>query len=222
MGPQHRRPRGRPALPQRLRAGHAAEHALRRGRVAVPLGARSAARRPASSRTAPSAATSCTCATSPRPTSPPSTGRRTQPRRHRSAPSTSAAARVHTIGEMAEALAREAGGPAPVVTGEYRAGDVRHITASSERLRTELGWEPRRDVRGGHARVRDGPAAGGRDELATSGRRRPRAVRRPTASAPAGREGPTASDPAWPSREGPDPSPGRLRPFPGRRQYVVP
>jgi len=49
---------------------------------------------------------------------------------------------VHTIGEMAEALAREAGGPEPVVTGEYRAGDVRHVTASSERLRTELHWEP--------------------------------------------------------------------------------
>ncbi len=50
---------------------------------------------------------------------------------------------VHTIGEMAEALAREAGGSAPVTTGEYRLGDVRHITASSDRLRTELGWEPR-------------------------------------------------------------------------------
>jgi dTDP-L-rhamnose 4-epimerase len=49
---------------------------------------------------------------------------------------------VHTIGEMAEALAREAGGPEPVVTGQYRAGDVRHVTASSARLRDELGWTP--------------------------------------------------------------------------------
>ena len=49
---------------------------------------------------------------------------------------------MHTIGEMAEALAREAGGPAPVVTGQYRAGDVRHVTASSARLRDELGWIP--------------------------------------------------------------------------------
>ncbi|MFC4031352.1 NAD-dependent epimerase/dehydratase family protein [Streptomyces polygonati] len=48
----------------------------------------------------------------------------------------------HTIGEMATALAAAYGGPAPVVTGEYRLGDVRHITASSERLRTELGWRP--------------------------------------------------------------------------------
>ncbi|WEO78156.1 NAD-dependent epimerase/dehydratase family protein [Cryobacterium sp. SO2] len=49
---------------------------------------------------------------------------------------------VHTIGDMAEALSRAADGPAPVISGEYRLGDVRHITASSERLRTELGWQP--------------------------------------------------------------------------------
>ena len=49
---------------------------------------------------------------------------------------------VHTIGEMAAALSRHAGGPAPVVTGEYRLGDVRHITASSARLVSELGWAP--------------------------------------------------------------------------------
>jgi dTDP-L-rhamnose 4-epimerase len=49
---------------------------------------------------------------------------------------------VHTIGEMAAQLSLHAGGPAPVVTGEYRRGDVRHITASSERLQSELGWAP--------------------------------------------------------------------------------
>ena len=49
---------------------------------------------------------------------------------------------VHTIGEMAEQVSRHAGGLAPVVTGEFRLGDVRHITASSERLRRELGWMP--------------------------------------------------------------------------------
>ncbi|MEV5957448.1 NAD-dependent epimerase/dehydratase family protein [Streptomyces sp. NPDC051987] len=48
----------------------------------------------------------------------------------------------HTVGEMARALAEAHGGPAPVVTGEYRLGDVRHITADSSRLRTELGWKP--------------------------------------------------------------------------------
>lgn len=48
----------------------------------------------------------------------------------------------HTVGEMAWALAAAYGGPEPVVTGEYRLGDVRHITADSSRLRSELGWKP--------------------------------------------------------------------------------
>ncbi|MFJ3583039.1 NAD-dependent epimerase/dehydratase family protein [Streptomyces sp. NPDC090127] len=48
----------------------------------------------------------------------------------------------HTVGEMATALAAAHGGPAPVVTGEYRLGDVRHITADSARLRAELSWKP--------------------------------------------------------------------------------
>ncbi|MFI6930903.1 NAD-dependent epimerase/dehydratase family protein [Streptomyces sp. NPDC050287] len=49
----------------------------------------------------------------------------------------------HTVGEMARALAGAHGGPEPVVTGEYRLGDVRHITADSARLRAELGWKAR-------------------------------------------------------------------------------
>ncbi|MCD2442042.1 NAD-dependent epimerase/dehydratase family protein [Agromyces sp. SYSU K20354] len=48
---------------------------------------------------------------------------------------------VTTVGEVAEGLARVMRGPAPVVTGEYRLGDVRHITASSARARAELGWQ---------------------------------------------------------------------------------
>ena len=47
----------------------------------------------------------------------------------------------HTVGEMARALAEAYGGPEPVVTGEYRLGDVRHITADSARLRADLGWK---------------------------------------------------------------------------------
>jgi dTDP-L-rhamnose 4-epimerase len=49
----------------------------------------------------------------------------------------------HTVGETAVALAAAHGGRTPVVTGEYRLGDVRHITASSNLLRQELGWRPR-------------------------------------------------------------------------------
>jgi dTDP-L-rhamnose 4-epimerase len=52
---------------------------------------------------------------------------------------------ARTIGEMAEALARAADGPPPHVTGDYRLGDVRHITADSTRLRALLGWRPRVD-----------------------------------------------------------------------------
>ncbi len=47
---------------------------------------------------------------------------------------------VHTIGDMATALAAASHGQAPIVTGQYRLGDVRHITASSKRLQQELGW----------------------------------------------------------------------------------
>ncbi|MEV0414322.1 NAD-dependent epimerase/dehydratase family protein [Streptomyces sp. NPDC050448] len=47
-----------------------------------------------------------------------------------------------TVGDMAKALAAACAGPDPVVTGEYRLGDVRHITADSARLRRELGWRP--------------------------------------------------------------------------------
>jgi len=47
-----------------------------------------------------------------------------------------------TVGEMAQALAQALQGPQPVVTGQYRLGDVRHITADSRRLRMTLGWRP--------------------------------------------------------------------------------
>jgi dTDP-L-rhamnose 4-epimerase len=47
----------------------------------------------------------------------------------------------HTVGDMAHALSAAYGGPAPVVTGEYRLGDVRHITADSARIHTGLGWK---------------------------------------------------------------------------------
>jgi dTDP-L-rhamnose 4-epimerase len=46
----------------------------------------------------------------------------------------------HTIGEMASALSTAFAGPWPRVTGEFRAGDVRHVVASPERARDELGF----------------------------------------------------------------------------------
>ncbi len=49
----------------------------------------------------------------------------------------------HTVGEIAAALSHALAGPQPAVTGEYRLGDVRHIVASSARLRSELAWSPR-------------------------------------------------------------------------------
>ena len=48
-----------------------------------------------------------------------------------------------TVGDMARALAKALNGPEPRVTGHYRLGDVRHITADSSRLREELNWAPR-------------------------------------------------------------------------------
>jgi dTDP-L-rhamnose 4-epimerase len=47
----------------------------------------------------------------------------------------------HTVGEMARALADAFGGPPPEVAGGWRAGDVRHIVASSDRARDVLGFE---------------------------------------------------------------------------------
>jgi dTDP-L-rhamnose 4-epimerase len=46
----------------------------------------------------------------------------------------------HTIADMAEALARAYGGPSPVITGQFRTGDVRHIVAAPERAWAELGF----------------------------------------------------------------------------------
>ncbi|MFB4426653.1 NAD-dependent epimerase/dehydratase family protein [Streptomyces sp. QL37] len=70
----------------------------------------------------------------------------------------------HTIGEMAVALAAAHGGPAPVVTGEYRLGDVRHVTADSRRLRDELGWKPETEFGEGMREFATAPlrARGGR------------------------------------------------------------
>jgi len=57
-----------------------------------------------------------------------------------------------TVLDLASGLAAALDAPAPKVTGQYRAGDVRHVTASCERLVTELGWSAQVDFYDG---VRD-------------------------------------------------------------------
>jgi dTDP-L-rhamnose 4-epimerase len=51
-----------------------------------------------------------------------------------------ASGRPTTVGEMAARLATALDGPAPVVTGEFRVGDVRHVVASPARAAAELGF----------------------------------------------------------------------------------
>jgi dTDP-L-rhamnose 4-epimerase len=58
---------------------------------------------------------------------------------------------VMTVGEMAAELSRCLGGPAPVVTGEYRLGDVRHITADCSAAERMLGWRAQIDLAHGLA-----------------------------------------------------------------------
>ncbi|MCW2603203.1 MAG: NAD-dependent dehydratase, partial [Pseudonocardiales bacterium] len=60
---------------------------------------------------------------------------------------------VRTVGDMAGALSAAVDGPTPEVTGEYRLGDVRHITADSSRLVRELGWSPAEDFAAGMAEL---------------------------------------------------------------------
>lgn len=50
--------------------------------------------------------------------------------------------RPRTVLDLAGALATAMAGPRPQVTGRYRLGDVRHITADTTLVRTELGWHP--------------------------------------------------------------------------------
>jgi dTDP-L-rhamnose 4-epimerase len=53
--------------------------------------------------------------------------------------------RPRTVGDLATAIADASGGPAPVVTGTSRAGDVRHVVASPDAARSRLGFVARID-----------------------------------------------------------------------------
>ena len=65
-----------------------------------------------------------------------------------------------TVLEMAHALARACAAPeelAPVVTGEWRAGDVRHIVAAPERAAGQLGFRAEEDFEAGMAEFAAAP-----------------------------------------------------------------
>ena len=47
-----------------------------------------------------------------------------------------------TVGALARGLAALTDGPEPEITGEFRLGDVRHVFASIDRARAELGYAP--------------------------------------------------------------------------------
>lgn len=62
-----------------------------------------------------------------------------------------------SVGEMAHHLAAVMGGPKPVVTGEYRAGDVRHVFASTRRAAAKLGFTAKVGFTEGLARFAAAP-----------------------------------------------------------------
>ena len=94
----------------------------------------------------------------------------------------------HSVLEMAAALADAFDGAArPVVTGEWRGGDVRHIVASRRARRRRARLPRARGVRGRHARVRDRSAA---LMAAAGGTRRRRAAPRADLPPPCGRRPP--------------------------------
>jgi dTDP-L-rhamnose 4-epimerase len=64
-----------------------------------------------------------------------------------------------SVGEMAMALAGStgAGAPAPVVTGEFRLGDVRHVFASAARAERVLGFRANEDFDAGMSELATAP-----------------------------------------------------------------
>ena len=63
----------------------------------------------------------------------------------------------HTVGEMASALAVAFGDIEPVVTGEYRLGDVRHIVASPATAARDLGFRAQTSFAEGIAEFAQAP-----------------------------------------------------------------
>jgi dTDP-L-rhamnose 4-epimerase len=66
-----------------------------------------------------------------------------------------------TVLEMAQALARACGAEVePRVTGEWRAGDVRHVVASPARAAEQLGFRAEEDFDAGMAEFAAAPLRG--------------------------------------------------------------
>lgn len=61
--------------------------------------------------------------------------------------------KVRSVLDMATALSDSMSGATPVVTGEFRVGDVRHITASSAKAAKELNWSAQEDFNQGMAEL---------------------------------------------------------------------
>ncbi len=70
-----------------------------------------------------------------------------------------ATGRPRSVGEMAVALAAAAGvgAPAPIITGEFRRGDVRHVFASADQARHTLGFSARTEFAAGMAEFAQAP-----------------------------------------------------------------
>jgi dTDP-L-rhamnose 4-epimerase len=71
-----------------------------------------------------------------------------------------ATGRPKTVGDMAAALSRAFDGPAPVVTGQFRAGDVRHVVASPIRAARDLGFTATVDFAAGMSEFATAPLRG--------------------------------------------------------------
>ena len=156
-GVRHRDRRAghRAALPQRLRPADAARHAVRRRREHLPLRATPPGARRACSRTAASGATSSTSATSRARTS----ARSRRPSRcpGRSTSRAARRARCSTWRTRSRRACDAPPGAAPRVTGEWRAGDVRHVVASPALAAERLGFRAEEDFDAGMAELAAAP-----------------------------------------------------------------
>ena len=138
----------RAEVPQRLRAGDAARHALLRRRRDLPLRARARAEAPEVFEDGGQMRDFVHVADVARAnllaveavTQLPHGGQR---------PTTSCSGRPVSVLEVARSVSRGTAngaegdvgeGPEPIVTGRYRPGDVRHVVASPDRARVELGF----------------------------------------------------------------------------------